>query len=123
MKCLDTYILVEISKGNPLFLTYLEKNIVIPEIVMAEFYGIILKEHNESTADYWLKKLRPYTKPASMDVLIEAIKFRREHKKRRISFFDAVGYCFAKEKKHVFVTGDKEFEKMKHVEFVKKMVC
>lgn len=120
MKCLDTYALVEISRGNAAFLPYLEEDIIICDLTLAEFYGVILREHNELTAEYWLKKLRVYAQPAVLGILVKASKFRMEHSKERISFFDAVGYLFAKENGHLFVTGDKAFEKMKAVEFMKK---
>ena len=37
-----------------------------------------------------------------------------------ISFFDAVGYVYSRENNYKFVTGDKEFEKLPNVQFMKK---
>ena len=51
---------------------------------------------------------------------MEAIKFKYEHRKKDISFFDAVGYIFSLKKGYYFVTGDKEFENLPSVEFKKK---
>ena len=119
MRCLDTYALAEISKGNPKFSKYMDEDFVIADITLAEFYGIILREYDERTADYWLKKLSPYSKQVSKEILIEAIKFRNENKKKNLSFFDCVGYIFAVKNKFKFLTGDKEFENLADVEFVK----
>jgi predicted nucleic acid-binding protein len=119
-KCLDTYALIEIMKGNSKFAEYLNSQFVICDLTLAEFYGVLLREEGESVAGYWLKKLEGYSVSIDLDILIDAIKFRREHKKSNISFFDAVGYIFSLKNRYAFVTGDKEFENFSNVEFKKK---
>ena len=118
-RCLDTYALVEIAKGNLAFADYLSQDIVITTITLAEFYGVLLREEGERVAEKWFQKLNYYSQPVEVNILIEAVKFRYEHKKRNISFFDAVGYIFSFKKNFVFVTGDKEFEQLENVEFKK----
>ena len=120
VKCLDTYALMEISQDNPYFNIYLDSNFVITDITLAEFYGVILRKYDEITADYWFKILEQYAVSVDKLILKEAVKFRHEHKKSDISFFDAVGYIFSIENGYVFVTGDKEFKGLKNVEFKKK---
>jgi predicted nucleic acid-binding protein len=119
-RCLDTYALVEIKLGNPKFQDYLKSEFVIVDLILAEFYSVLLREENEETANYWIKKFGGYSVSVSKDILIEAVKFRYKNKKSRISFFDAVGYIFALKKGYKFVTGDKEFENLVNVEFKKK---
>jgi len=119
-RCLDTYILIEISRGNPKFAEYITSNFVINDLTLAEFYSVLLREEGEKIADYWFKKLERYSLSVTKDILIEAIKFRYEHRKQDISFFDAVGYIFSLKKGYYFVTGDKEFENFPSVEFKKK---
>ncbi len=119
MKCLDTYVLIEIHDENPNFLKYLNQEFIIPEIIMAEFYEIILRNYNEQTANYVLEKFRHFITPVKMEILIKAVKFRHENKKQNLSFFDCVGYIFALENKMKFVTGDKEFKDKENVEFIK----
>ncbi|MBI1970470.1 PIN domain-containing protein [Candidatus Woesearchaeota archaeon] len=116
-KCLDTYALVEIAKGQPVFIKYTEEEFVISEITLSEFYLVILREYNQQTADYWYRKLEARAIPVSLPILIEAMKFKHSHRKQRISFFDAVGYIFSRHNNHLFVTGDKEFFGMPDVEF------
>ena|SRR3989338_5603559 len=120
IKCLDTYILCEISKANVTFIKYLNEHCLINELTLTEFYSVVLREYNEQTAEYWLAKLTQYAKPVPLSILIKAIKFKKENNKRNLSFFDAVGYIFAKEQGYLFVTGDKEFEDFQGVEFVQK---
>ena len=118
-KCLDTYALAEIAQGNSHFTTYLNQEIIITEITLAEFYAVLLREEGENIAESWLKKLTPYTMPVKLNILIEAVKFRYQHRQQNISFFDAVGYIYSLNFGYLFVTGDKEFEHLKNVEFRK----
>ena len=120
IKCLDTYALVEIYFGNKKFLIYTKKDFIIPDLILAEFYGVILREFGENEADIWFKKLKNHSVPVSREILIEAVKFRQKNKKTRISFFDAVGYIFSLKNNYSFVTGDKEFENFKKVEFKRR---
>ena len=120
IKCLDTYALVEIANENEKFVKYLNEEIIINDLTLTEFYGVLLREEGENIANYWLKKLKVYSKEVELDILIEAIRFRQEHKKQNISFFDAVGYIFSIKNGAFFVTGDKEFENFVNVEFKKK---
>ena len=119
-KCMDTYALVEIANKNIKFAEYSDKEFVITDLTLAEFYSVLLREEGEEVASYWYKKLNPYSLPVGKDILIEAVKFKHIHKKQDISFFDAVGYMYALKKGYPFVTGDKEFEHFPNVEFKKK---
>src|SRR3989344_7133080 len=109
-RCLDTYALVEISEGNPGFVAYLSEDITIPELILAEFYALLLRRFGEKTALYWLRKLQPYAVKVDLDTLIEAMSFREKNRQKNLSFFDAVGYLFSIRNNLIFVTGDKEFE-------------
>ncbi len=119
IKCLDTYALVEISKGNQNFISYLNKECVVLDLILAEFYSVILREHDEKTADYWLRKVESFAATIDRTLLIKAVKYTHIHKKQNLSFFDCVGYIFARENNMKFVTGDKEFKNKEGVEFVK----
>ena len=118
-KYLDTYALAEIAQGNPQFLTYLSQDFIISDLTLAEFYAVLLWEEGVAMADHWFKKLEPYSAPVVRSILIKAIRFRYEVRKQNVSFFDAVGYIFALEHHCLFVTGDKEFEGLRGVEFRK----
>ena len=119
MKCLDTYPLIEIAAGNHKFASLLNEDFIITDITIAEFFYVMLQKKDFSIADFWYKKFSPYCVPVSRDTLIKAVKFRHDEKKRDLSFFDCVGYIFAIENSHKFVTGDKEFQNFEEVIFIK----
>ncbi len=119
-KCLDTYALVEIVRQNPKFSEYLNGDFVITDLTLAEFYGVLLRDESEELAELWFRKLEVHAVPVDRSILREAIRFRHEHRKAGISLFDAVGYIFSLNRGFPFVTGDKEFENFKNVEFRKK---
>ncbi len=116
IKCLDTYVLMEITEGRQK--KYLETNFVILDLVLAEFYSVLLRDHGKQTAEYWFRILSPYSISVNMKILKNAVIFKYENRKQRISFFDAVGYIFSLENNYVFVTGDKEFKNKKKVELI-----
>jgi predicted nucleic acid-binding protein len=118
MYCLDTYALIEITNANVKTEKYLNDNIIIPDVVLAEFHWTILKAQNPQTASFWKRLLLPYVKNVPSEIYIKAMDFRFTHKKQKLSFFDCVGYVFAQEQKIPFVTGDKEFKNMKGVDFI-----
>ena len=119
MNCLDTYALVEIRRGNPRFQRFLTDPFFIAETTLAEFYGVLYREDGEGQAMEWVQKLVPFTQAPGVSVLLSAVRFRSDHRKDHISFFDAVGYQAALANRARFVTGDQAFEKLPGVEFVK----
>jgi len=120
VKYLDTYALIEISKENASFSEYLNNSIIISDLTLVEFYGVLLREEGDLVADYWFRKFEGYSVQVSKEILIESVKFRHKNKTKNFSFFDAVGYIFALNNKIPFVTGDKEFKNMINVEFKRK---
>ncbi|HLC97298.1 MAG TPA: PIN domain-containing protein [Candidatus Nanoarchaeia archaeon] len=117
MKCLDTYALIEICNGNPAFVDLLREEVVITDITLAEFYGNLYRKYGLKTAEYWNRKLSPFCRPVPREILIQAIRFRIDHKDKNLSFFDCVGYLYALEERLLFVTGDKEFKQLKGTDF------
>ncbi len=117
--CLDTYALIEITKDNPAYRKFKELAIVVNDITLTEFYGVLLQKQNEATAEYWWRQFSTVSLPVSKLTLREAQKFKQENRKSNISFFDAVGYIFAQQNHLLFLTGDKEFAGRPGVEYVK----
>lgn len=60
-----------------------------------------------------------YNVEPSANALIEAVKFKFMHRKKKLSYADCLGYAVAKENKVRFLTGDEKFRNMDNVEFVK----
>jgi len=120
MKCLDTYALIEIAEGNEKFTKYFNEEFVIANETLAEFFWVILRDRNEEEAYFWYKKLENYSETVPLHILINAMKFRRDNRKKNLSFFDCVGYLFALDKNIKFVTGDEGFEEgLPNVEYMK----
>lgn len=119
MLSLDTYALVEINKGNPDYKEIAEQEFIVAEPTLAEFYYVLCRDYNEELAQIWLDRLRDCARPVQLNIWIKSMRYKKEHNKENLSFFDCVGYIFATENGHAFVTGDKQFEKKKGVRFIK----
>lgn len=119
MRCLDASVLYEITLGNVRFLRYGEGNFVIPDTTLAELCSVILKAYDEKTSDYWFRKFQAYAWSISAELLYEAVKFRWKQKHKKLSFFDAVVYVFARHHKCALITADSDFQHLPGVEFVK----
>ncbi|MBS3077491.1 hypothetical protein J4233_04430 [Candidatus Pacearchaeota archaeon] len=115
----DSYAIVEILKKNEKYNPYLEYDVYMTVYNLAEIYYSVLNEHGEEKANIVFDKYRDCVCEIEDDVLKEAMKFRKEHKKQDISYADAIGHTYAKMHSMKFLTGDKEFELMENVEFVK----
>jgi len=115
----DTYALIEIFNKNPRFEKYVDKDIKINELIFAEFcYKLFLE--NVPNADRYIEELMPVVITPSFEVIKEAMQFKVINKKKGMSMTDCISYIQAKNLGIKFLTGDKEFENMDNVEFVKK---
>lgn len=115
----DSYALIELFKGNANYAPYIQEEVTITIFNLAEIYYAILNGFSESVADIIYSKCKKSVVEIGEDVLKAAMKFRKENKKKDLSCTDCVGYIYALENNLVFLTGDKEFENMKNVEFVR----
>lgn len=85
---------------------------------VAEVYSIILRNKNKSEADKWLENYNFELLEISPKTIARAVHFRFM-RKNNISLTDAVGYTISLENNLKFLTGDKQFENMPNVEFIK----
>ena len=115
----DTYAIIEIIKENKNYEKYKEEEIVTSILNIGEVYYILLREKDEETADYWYKILKHNAFLIDIEAIIKAMKFRFENKAKKFSFIDCVGYVIATDKSLRFLTGDRAFENLDNVEFVK----
>lgn len=120
MFCLDTYALAEIGNGNPKFAEFLNKEIIITDLTMAEYYSVLYRDGKEDKAIYWLNRLASFCHQVSREILIKALKYRIDNKKEDLSIFDCIGYIYSLENNLKFVTGDKEFKNKESVLFISK---
>jgi len=117
----DSYAIIEILRDNPKYSRFKEEAIVLGLFNLAEIYWHCINDKNlESDADTLFSKFRRAVVEIDDETLKEAIQFRKEHKKQDLSYTDCIGYIYAKRNNLKFLTGDKEFEGMENVEFMKK---
>ena len=116
--CLDSSILIEIARDNPKFITYADKEFYITDLTLAEFCGVVLREHNEKTSDYWFRKFRSFARPLSAELFYVATKFRWKEKNKKLSYPDAVAYCSAREQNCKLITSDGDFRNLPGAELV-----
>mgnify|MGYP001600810632 CR=1 FL=1 len=115
----DTYAIFEIIKGNPNYKNYISFKVVTTKLNLFELFFGFLKSHNNWLAEYSLANYLRFAVDFDERVIREAARMKLELNKRNISMTDCIGYCFAKQLGIKFLTGDKEFENLQNVEFVR----
>lgn len=115
----DTYSLYEIIKGNKNYEKYLSVGIVTTKLNIFELYFNFLSENNLELAESSLEKYYRFAQDFDQDVIKNSTKLKKLMNKRNISMTDCIGYCLARQLGIKFLTGDKEFETLDNVEFVK----
>lgn len=119
MMFFDSYAIIEIINLNQKYLKFADEVIVTNSLNLAEVYYALLKTSNKKTADYLISKFDFRLIDITKELSLEAAKFRFDNRKKKISFADAIGYVTALKLGMKFLTGDKEFESLENVEFVK----
>ena len=88
----DTYAIVEIVRDNQNFEQYAEEDVTLTVFNLAELYWVVLKDYGEEKADRVFEEYREGVVEIDDETVKEAMKFRRAHKKRDLSYADAIGY-------------------------------
>ena len=119
----DTYALVEVLRGNPAYKRYASEELVTSEFNLLELAYALTRDYGKEKAVNILRMVRAFAtiiKPIDEDYA-EASSLRIELKKqsKNLSLIDALGYVLAKRLKIPFLTGDREFEELDNVEYVK----
>ena len=115
----DTYAIIELMENSSGYLRFKDFKIVTSILNIGEIYNILLREKGKETADSWFKNFNCELLEISPEVMIKAIYFRHVNKKIDLSLTDCVGYTLSLKHNLKFLTGDRQFEKMQNVEFVK----
>jgi len=114
----DTYALIEILKKNPRYEPYIRKRMIINDFIFAEFCYKLIKDTVAHVPEY-LYECASCINHAASDTIKEAMAFRIHNKKKNLSMTDCISYIMARRLGIKFLTGDKEFEYLDNVEFVK----
>mgnify|MGYP001586243951 CR=1 FL=1 len=115
----DTYAIIEIIKGNPNYERFKKEKIITSFLNIIELHYSVLKNSGKEDATLISAEYARYIVPISLEAIEEANLFRLGNIKKKISTADAVGYILSKKFSVKFLTGDKEFEKLDNVEFVR----
>ncbi|MEK6925095.1 MAG: PIN domain-containing protein [Nanoarchaeota archaeon] len=115
----DTYAFYEIIKENKSYEPYLDSIIITTKLNIFELYHRFLKYNDKDLADISFEEYYPFAIEFNEEVIKEAAKLKVLLNKRDVSMTDCIGYCLAKQLGVKFLTGDEQFEKMEHVEYVK----
>ena len=115
----DTYALLVIIAGNPNYSAYLNSEIVINDFVFTELCYKLIRESGIEKASFYIDKYSGFRKELDAETIKNAMLFRIQHKKRDLSPADCISYVMALKLNLKFLTGDRQFEDMENVEFVK----
>ena len=113
----DTYAIIEIFKGNPNYQPYTNANIILTKLNLFELYYFLIKSLDINKATQEFNKYTNLILDFDNLVIITAAKLKL--KNRDLSMTDCIGYTLACQLGMKFLTGDKEFEKLDNVEYVK----
>src|SRR3989338_5231698 len=115
----DSYAIIALAEDSPSYIKFHSARIIISILNVGEIYQITLRKHGKETADNWFKKINFELLEITPQIIIDAIYFRYINKKKNLSLTDAVGYTLSLKHNLKFLTGDRQFENMPNVEFVK----
>lgn len=114
----DTYAIMEIINKNKAYEKYLDADIIINNFIFAELCYNLIKEKHPLMKET-LEEYAQHISHVESETIRKAMEFRLKWKDRKVSITDCVSYIMAKKLEIPFLTGDKEFEHMENVEFVK----
>lgn len=112
----DSYAIMELHEGNPAYVSYENAQGVLTIFNIAEL-NYAMKRDGKKQADELTHRYFSMQVPVTEKDIMESMSFRIQNKK--LSIPDAIGYVVAKRLGIKFLTGDKAFEQMENVEFVK----
>lgn len=116
----DSYAIIEYVRDNPAFREYFEThNGIMTLLNLIEVYYSILNEAGREAADKILDALYPLVASPTKEETRQAMIFRQENKKKDLSYADCLGYLIARSRNMQFLTGDRAFNGIRGVEFVK----
>ena len=115
----DSYAILELLRGNPSYTKYKNFALVTNTLNLSEVFYSLLKSEGKLIAEQMLENLNMEFIEISEDIAIESSKFKYLNRKKKLSYADCIGYTTARKLGFKFLTGDKQFKRMKGVEFVK----
>lgn len=112
----DTYAFFEIFKDNPNYEPFRLVKVMTTIFNLAEMEWVLQREKRPYASSAVRNRAESLV-DVTIDDLTHAMQLRLQNTK--LSIPDVIGYVVAKRHGVKFLTGDKEFEGMENVEFVK----
>ena len=113
----DTYAFFELIEGSHEYLKRSKHKAVTTIFNLAELNYNLKKDRSKKESDEITNWVKNFLVDVETEDIIAAGDLKK--KNRKLSIPDCIGYVVAKRIGAKFLTGDKEFEKIKNVEFVK----
>ncbi len=119
----DTYALIELLKGNPSYDRYSDADLVTTEFNMLELTYALLRDFGRhetvNVIDFMRRKIEVI--PTENSDYLDASDLRLSANKtgKKLSRVDALGYSCSRKLGIKFLTGDREFNGMDNVEYIK----
>ncbi len=115
----DSYAIIEIIQSNPDYARFAEEPVITTVANLAEVYYYALRTGQTEAYRTALNRMRPELLETDQSDWEKAADFRFGMRGKRVSLIDGLGYRLAQKHGLLFLTGDKEFEKLADVQFVK----
>jgi predicted nucleic acid-binding protein len=116
---LDTYALIEITKGKKSFEKYLDYELKTSLFNLYELHYILLRDYGREKAKHYFLQFKDLLIEISDKDIFFGSEFRLGNRKMRFSYTDALGNAIAMKRGFVFLTGDRAFSGFKNVELVR----
>ena len=115
----DSYAIIALAENEPSYDRFRETEIITSILNIGEIYQIILRKQGKEPADEWFKKINFKMLEITPEIIVDAVLFRHKNRKNDVSLPDAVGYKLSLKHNLKVLTGDRQFENLPNVEFVK----
>lgn len=119
----DTYALIELLKGNPNYEAYSRSDLVTTEFNLLELTYALFRDFGRDETAKVINAMRVKVEvlPTDDSDYLSASDFRLSANRngKKFSLVDALGYSYSRKLGIRFLTGDKEFNGMENVEYVK----
>ena len=119
----DTYALIELLKGNPNYEAYSRSDVVTTEFNILELTYALFRDFGRDETTNVINATRVKVKVllAGDSDYLNASEFRLSANRtgKKLSLVDALGYSYSRKLGIKFLTGDREFNGMENVEYVK----
>ena len=118
----DSYAIIEILKGNENYRHYQAGQLITTEFNICEVAFAVCRDYPDRTRQVMARVRKIVTRVSTTDedyCLGATMRRKTTSAGKKLSTIDCVGYAVSRRQKIPFLTGDREFEDIEDVEFVR----